>query len=153
MLDKRYTVFKEEYVDSIKKKYVKLNISGAEFNLSDDSLSEYLDVTAHYPKRYKEPRLDEEIIENDTLNINFDSAIPSSSNVFYRNIIEYDFFVVEMMYLLIYDITLGAGNGVVSLDVGVYTKIKSTTGAGKLTMRIGGRSIPSDGVDIKVRCG
>ncbi len=35
----------------------------------------------------------------------------------------------------------------------MYTKIQSTTGAGQLTIRLGGRSLPSDELNIDVGAG
>lgn len=151
--EKKYTVFKDEYVESVKKKNVNLNIGGAKFDVSDDSLSEYLDIDAHYPRSYKEPTLEEKVVQKDTLNIDFNSATPSSFPIFYKDSTEYNFILGRNDVPTDINLTLGAGYGVVTLDDGVYTKIQLITGAGQLTMRLGGRSIPSDELNIKIGAG
>ena len=154
IVNKKFSVSNSEYENVVENRYVKLNIGGARFDMSDSSeSSEYFSADSFYPRSYSEPRVEEKVVQKNKLEIYFTSASPSMFPTYYRGGIEYNLILGRTNLPTDIDISLGAGEGSVTLMEGVYKEISSSTGAGKLTMKFSERSIPSEELDIDVGAG
>jgi len=151
-IEKQMVVALDDHPEILASRAVRLNIGAAEFELIDSDVSNHLTVRALYPSRYIAPNLTSEVSE-DRLNIDFKSATFSGLTFFYNDRSEYDLVLGQKDLLTDLDINLGAGSGTVYFDEIITGEILSKVGAGKLVLRLGERSIPSEKIVIDVGAG
>ncbi len=151
-IEKQMVVAQDDYPEILASRAVRLNIGAAEFELIDADVSNHLTVRALYPSRYITPKLSSEV-SGDRLRMDFRSASFSGFTFFYNDRSEYDLVLGQKDLLTDLDINLGAGSGTVYFDEVVTGEILSKVGAGKLVLRLGERSIPSERIVIDVGAG
>ena len=151
-VEKQMVVSQEDYPEILASRAVRLNIGAAEFELIDSDVSNHLTIKAIYPSRYVAPKLTSEVVD-DRLSMDFSSASFSGFTFFYNDKSEYDLVLGNKDLLTDLDINLGAGSGKVYLDEVITGEILSKVGAGKLVLRLGERSIPSEKILIEVGAG
>lgn len=151
-IEKQMVVALDDHPEILASRALRLDIGAAEFELIDSDVSNHLTVRALYPSRYIAPKLKSEV-SGDRLNMDFRSATFSGFTFFYNDRSEYDLVLGQKDLLTDLNINLGAGSGVVYLDELITGEMVAKVGAGKLVLRYGERSIPSERIVIDVGAG
>ncbi len=149
---KQMTVTQEDYPEDVMSKSLQLNIGGAYFELSDESVSNYLTVESTYPDHFSSPTIESKL-EDGKLSMEFKGASPRGFMFINNQRAKYDLVLGKESILTNLNITLGAGEGKVLLSDSVIGDIYSQVGAGKLVIDLSERSIPNEKISIELGAG
>ncbi len=138
--------------ENVNRRELDLSIGASKFTLTDTDTLEYFTADAIYPVQYSTPEFKSESTE-EKLSIGFRSASFTGFNVFHNEKSEYEFVLGRKDMLTDLRVVLGAGDGSMVLDNILLGEVNSTVGAGRLTLSIGERSVPSEKIYIEVGAG
>lgn len=149
---KGLAIYDSEEFEGVDSRKLKLNVGASAFTLVDEDSDEFLKADAVYPAGYSEPEWSKQV-KGTSLLIDYRTASFTGFNVFYNERSEYDFVFGKKDVLTDLDLILGAGDGSIDLDEVLLNEIDATVGAGRLALKLGERSIPTEQIILEIGAG
>ena len=151
-VEKQMVVTQDDFSEDVMSKSLELNIGGADFDLSDEDISNYLTVDSTYPTHFSSPTIESKLTDG-KLDMKFKGASPNG--FIFMNNYRSEYYLVLGREEILTDlkISLGAGEGKVALTDTVISEIHSDVGAGKLVIDLSERSIPTERIYVEIGAG